>query len=386
MKIISIISIVLISLYYLYFTTNNNVIGDKIIIGQSAALTGSAQNLGIEFTKGANAYFNHINDLGGIYGRKIELITLNDFYEPDYAKQNSLNLINNKKVFALFGEIGTPTSEAIIPIIKEYNIPFLTPLTGAESLRDANSNLIFNLRKGYKDETKALVQYLVNELKIKRIAVFYQDDNYGKSGYLGVKESLKSYNLEIIEEGRYKRNTLSFRNALLNINNSNPEAVIIIGTQKTSAFFINEAKKLGLNNTKFCTLSFAGGDAFINELERNTKNVLFSQAVPNPFDDSHEAVKEYQEIFSKYNKNDTYNFVSFEGFLSAKLVVKAIEKAGIELTKENFLEAFRKLDKSALNGFEIGFTKTNNEALNEIYILDFFDTQYRVLQKVKIDD
>ncbi len=384
MKIISIISVVLISIYYLYFSINNDVVGDKIVLGQSTALTGSAQNLGIEFTKGANAYFNHINDLGGIYGRKIELITLDDFYEPDYAKQNSLNLINNKKVFALFGEIGTPTSEAVIPIIEEYNVPFLTPLTGAESLR--NNNLIFNLRKSYKDETKALVQYLINELKIHKIAVFYQDDNYGKSGYSGVKEALKSYDLEIIEEGRYRRNTLSFRNALFNINNSNPEAVIIIGTQKASAFFIQEAKKLGLNNTKFCTLSFAGGDIFINELNGDTKNILFSQAVPNPLDNSHEAVKEYQEIFLKYNKNNTYNFVSFEGFLSAKLVVKALEKAGKELTKENFLEAFRKLDRNALTGFEIGFTKANNEALKEVFIFDFFNSNYRVLQKVRIDD
>lgn len=371
---------------YLLLSEKNEIIDNKIIIGQSTSLSGSTQAIGVEFTKGANAYFKYINDLGGVHGRKIELVTLDDSYEPEYAIQNTNQLIKTKKVFAMFGEIGTPSSEAVLPIIKEYNIPFLTPLTGVDSLRNDDSGLIVNLRNSYKDETKAIVQYLVTELKLKKIAVFYQDDNYGKSGFNGVKNTLKEYNLEIAEEGRYRRNTLSFRNALLNINNANPDAVVIIGTQKPSAFFINEAKKIGMNNTKFCTISFAGGDTFLKELNGDTSNVIFSQIVPLPWDDSHEAVKEYQEIYSKYNTNDGYSFISLEGFLSAKFVVKALEKAGIDLTRKNFLEAFRKLDKNALSGFEIKFSKNDNEALTEVYILDLFESKYRVLKKVKIDD
>lgn len=370
-------------LIYLLFFLNNEVVGNKIIIGQSTALTGSAQNLGVEFTKGANAYFKFINDLGGVNGRKIELITLDDSYEPEYAKQNTINLIKNRNVFAMFGEVGTPTSEAVLPIINEYNIPFLTPLSGADSLRNDNK-LIVNLRNSYKDETKALVQFLITEYKIKKIAVFFQDDNYGKSGYEGVKSALKEYNLEIVEEGRYRRNTLSFHNALLNINNANPEAVIIVGTQKASAFFIKEAKKLGLKDTKFCNVSFAGGDTFIKELNGDTNNVIFSQIVPLPWDNSHEGIKEYQEIYSKYNENPNFSFISLEGFLSAKLVVKALQKAGVDLTRKNFLEAFNKLDKNALAGFEINFSKNNNEALNQVYILDFYNSKYRVLKEVKI--
>ena len=370
-------------LIYLLFFLNNEVVGNKIIIGQSTALTGSAQNLGMEFTKGANAYFKFINDLGGVNGRKIELITIDDSYEPEYAKQNTINLIKNRNVFAMFGEVGTPTSEAVLPIINEYNIPFLTPLSGADSLRNDNK-LIVNLRNSYKDETKALVQFLITEYKIKKIAVFYQDDNYGKSGYEGVKSALKEYNLEIVEEGRYRRNTLSFHNALLNINNANPEAVIIVGTQKASAFFIKEAKKLGLKDAKFCNVSFAGGDTFIKELNGDTNNVIFSQIVPLPWDNSHEGIKEYQEIYSKYNENPNFSFISLEGFLSAKLVVKALQKAGVDLTRKNFLEAFNKLDKNALAGFEINFSKNNNEALEQIYILDFYNSKYRVLKEVKI--
>lgn len=378
--------LVVLGSFYLLFLSDNETPKNKIIIGQSASLSGSTQEIGIEFIKGANAYFNYTNDLGGVYGRKIELITIDDSYEPEYAIQNTINLIKNRKAFAMFGEVGTPSSEAVLPLIKEYNIPFLTPLTGVDSLRNNENGLIFNLRNSYKDETKAMIQYLVTELKIKKIAVFYQDDNYGKSGYNGVKNALKEYNLEIAEEGRYRRKTLSFHNALLNINNANPQAVIIIGTQKPSAFFIKEAKKLGMNNTKFCAISFAGGDTFMKELNEDTNNVIFSQVVPLPWDNSHEAVKEYQEIYNKYNKNSNYSFLSLEGFLSAKLVVKALEKAGVDLTRKNFLEAFSKLDKNALAGFEIKFSKNDNEALNEIYILDLYDFKYRVLKKVKIDD
>lgn len=261
----------------------------------------------------------------------------------------------------------------------------MTPLTGAEFLRD-EKDVVVNLRNGYKDETKALVEYLINQHNIKKVAVFYQNDNYGKSGYDGVKSALKNYDLQIVQEGRYRRNTLSFKNALLNISNANPEAVIIVGTQKTAALFTKEAKKMGMNNTKFCTVSFSGGDSFIKELEGDTKNVIFSQVVPLPWDNTHIAVKEYQEIYSKYYLDNNYSFISLEGFLSAKLVVKALEKAGEKLTKEKFLNAFYKLDKNVLNGLEISFSKNSNEALNEVYILDLDDSKYRVLQKAKIHD
>jgi ABC-type branched-subunit amino acid transport system substrate-binding protein len=385
MKKYLIVILIILGLSYLLLFKNNEVVGDKIILGQSAALTGSAQSIGVDYKKGANTYFKYINDLGGVHGRKIELITLDDSYEPEYAKQNTLNLIKDRNVFALFGEIGTPTSQAVLPIIKQYNIPFLMPFSGGEFLRNDDSGLIFNLRKSYKDETKALVKYVVEEQNVKRVAVFYQNDNYGKLGSEAVKESLKEYDLKVVEEGRYRRNTLSFREALLNISNANAEAVVIIGTQKTAAFFINEAKKLGMNNTKFCNISFVGGD-FVKELNGNTSNVIISQVVPLPWDTSHLAVKEYQEIYNKYNLDKDYNFISFEGFLAAKLAVKALEKAGEKLTRENFLEAFSKLDKNALDGFDIHFSKNDNEALDEIYILDFVDSKHRILQKVKIND
>lgn len=385
MKKYLIVILIILGLSYLLLFQNDEVVGDKIILGQSAALTGSAQSIGVDYKKGANTYFKYINDLGGVHGRKIELITLDDSYEPEYAKQNTLNLIKDRNVFALFGEIGTPTSQAVLPIIKQYNIPFLMPFSGGEFLRNDDSGLIFNLRKSYKDETKALVKYVVEEQNVKRVAVFYQNDNYGKLGSEAVKESLKEYDLKVVEEGRYRRNTLSFREALLNISNANAEAVVIIGTQKTAAFFINEAKKLGMNNTKFCNISFVGGD-FLKELNGNTSNVIISQVVPLPWDTSHLAVKEYQEIYNKYNLDKDYNFISFEGFLAAKLAVKALEKAGEKLTRENFLEAFSKLDKNALDGFDIHFSKNDNEALDEIYILDFVDSKHRILQKVKIND
>lgn len=385
MKKYLIVILIILGLSYLLLFQNNEVVGDKIILGQSAALTGSAQNVGVDYKKGANTYFKYINDLGGVHGRKIELITLDDSYEPEYAKQNTLNLIKDRNVFAMFGEIGTPTSQAVLPIIKQYNIPFLMPFSGGEFLRNDDSGLIFNLRKSYKDETKALVKYVVEEQNVKRVAVFYQNDNYGKLGYEGVKESLKEYNLKVVEEGRYRRNTLSFREALLNISKADAEAVVIIGTQKTASFFINEAKRLGMNNTKFCNISFVGGD-FVKELNGNTSNVIISQVVPSPWDISHIAAKEYQEIYDKYNLDKDYNFISFEGFLAAKLVVKAFEKAGEKLTRENFLEAFNKLDKNALDGFDIHFSKNDNEALDEIYILDFVDSKHRILKKVKIND
>ena len=129
------------------------------------------QDIGIEFIKGANAYFNYVNDLGGINGREIELITLDDSYEPQYAIQNTNELIKNKKCSRCLEKLEHHLQEAVLPIIKEYNIPFLTPLTGVDSVRDNESGLIFNLRNSYKDETKAMIQYLVTELKLKNSCI-----------------------------------------------------------------------------------------------------------------------------------------------------------------------------------------------------------------------
>ena len=369
-------------LFWLYTTKDNDIIGKQIVLGQSCALTGPAAQLGQQMMKGATACFSFINSQGGVHGRTIRLITHDDFYEPDYARRNTIDLITRQHVFAMFGQVGTPNSKAAMPEAQKYNIPFLMPFTGAEFLRNPPNPLIVNLRNSYYAETEALVEYLRLTYHIDKIAVFYQNDSYGKAGREGVRRALEKRGLKITTEGRYRRNTLSYRNALQTIKLSESEAVIMIGAYKPCAEFIKSARKRGMDRTVFCNISFVGSDDLIQALEGQTENVLISQVVPLPWNNKNEAAQEYRNIYKTYYPDDFYGFVSFEGFLAAKLVVKALEKAGQDLTRKNFMEAFERLDKTALKGFKITITSDDRQALERVFITDYHDGTFRKLQDV----
>ncbi len=360
---------------------------DEILLGQSCALSGPAQRLGQEFRDGANAYFDSINDKGGVHGRKIKLITLDDKYEPTHAVKNSQELIQKHKVFALFGEIGTPTSKAALRVAQKNKTPFLTPFTGAEFLRENRESLIINFRSSYAQETEKLVEYLTSEKSITKISIFYQNDSYGKAGYSGAQKALAKRNLSALSEGRYRRNTLSYVNALQKIKDTNPEAIILIGAYKPSAYFIKSAREAGLNDTLFCNISFVGSEALLKTLDYKMKNVIISQVVPTPTDSSNKSVKEYQKVYKKRFPNAEYGFVSLEGFLSAKLVVSAMKKSGEDINRLDFLSSFHKLSNSALPNLDVSFGENDNQALDRVYLTEYKNHRFvQINPEVKKDD
>ncbi len=371
------LSVIVLSLCTFYFLKVEKIYeNDAIVLGQSCALSGPAKNLGNNMMKGAKAYFNHTNDNGGIYSRKISLISYDDCYEPLYAIKNTRKLINKDKVFSLFGEVGTPTSLAVTSLSKKEKVPFITPFTGAEFLRAEGETNFINLRASYYMETDAIVEYLVEDKGIREISILYQNDAYGKAGYKGVIKAMKARNLELLSSTRYRRNSLSYFNSFNILKVTNPKAIIIIGAYKQSAGFIKHAKNNGMKSTLFCNISFVGSKALINELGDETDNVIISQVVPLPFDTSHVAVKEYQEIFHHYYPNDSFGFVSLEGFLSAKLAVKALLLAGEKLNRKNFLNAFKKLPLDTLEGFKISMSKNDNQALDNVYLTTYKDEKF----------
>ena len=240
-KIVLFLTLVFIFIVLLFILKDEAIAkNEDIILGQSCALSGPVAALGNEYMNGANAYFKEVNSQGGVNGRKIKLITLDDYYEPDYAVKNTIDLIQNKNVFAMFGEVGTPTSKAVLPIITQHKVPFLMPFSGAELLRKPHNRYIVNMRSSYEHETKAIIDYLVDKKKHKKIAIFYQNDSYGKAGYEGVQKALSSKNLTLVAEGRYRRNTLLIEKALKNILKKSPDAIVMVGAYKPCAVFIKE--------------------------------------------------------------------------------------------------------------------------------------------------
>ena len=235
------------------------VYDDRVVFGQSAAFSGPAQELGKNMRLGIEAAFHEANANGGVHGRMLELTSLDDAYEPEAAIANTQSLIEDG-VFALIGAVGTPTSRSATPIAAAAGVPYIAPFTGAGFLRNPQWENIINLRASYAQETEEMVERLTVDLGVERIAILYQDDSYGRSGYDGVQQALARRGSEAVAVGRYTRNTSAVKAAVLDIQEGNPEAVIMIGAYQPMAEFIKWARVLEVD-ALFLNVSFVGSTA-----------------------------------------------------------------------------------------------------------------------------
>lgn len=334
------------------------VTDSQIVLGQSVALSGPAQELGKEMQLGANLYFNYVNSRGGVNGRKIVLKTLDDGYESVRAAENTKKLINDEKVFALFGYVGTPTSQASLPIFTEAKVPFVGPFTGAELLRVPFNRNIFNVRASYFDETEAIVQHLT-AMSVDKIAVFYQNDAYGMAGFTGTERALKRRNMEMVAKGTVERNTVEVAKAVEEMKKVNPQAVVMISAYKSCAAFIKEMKRQGLNPT-FWNVSFVGSKALAKELDKDGRGVQISQVMPFPWDQSIPVVKEYRVLLAEAKGEPAFG--SLEGFVAAKVMVEGLRRAGKGLTRESFIKAMESMSAWDAGGFKISFGPDRHNA------------------------
>ena len=233
----------------------------RIQFGQSAALTGPAEALGIGMRDGLQAAFTEANAAGGTHGRMLNLLSLDDRYEPEAAGENSRNLMFFSRVFALIGAVGTPTSRVVAPLAAEHEVPYIGAFTGAEMLRTPYEAYIVNIRASYFQETEALVAHLVDRLGKQRIGIFYQNDSFGRAGRAGVVQALERRGAALVSEGRYVRNSTAVKVGLLDVMAGRPEAVIMVGAYAPLATFVQWSAKLNFKPT-FASISFIGSEAF----------------------------------------------------------------------------------------------------------------------------
>ena len=331
------------------------VSADTILIGQSAALSGPAEQLGKEMKSGAEAFFDVINKSGGINGRKIKMVSLDDGYEPDKAAANTKKLISENEVLALFGYVGTPTSNAALPIFSQAKVPFIGAFTGAQSLREPFNRYIFNVRASYFNETEAIIQHLVLS-GAQRIAVFYQNDAYGKAGLAGVELAMKKRKLTISATATVERNTVDVAAAVQALSKDNPTAVVMISAYKSCAAFIKEMQRAGAF-PQFWNVSFVGSKALATELGDAGRGVQISQVVPFPFSDSTPIVREYQNRIGGAAKA---SFTSLESYLAAKILVEGLKRAGKNPTRESLVDGLASMGKVDLGGFTVNYTPSNH--------------------------
>ncbi len=331
----------------------------RVVLGQSAAFSGPAAQLGIQMHKGAKIFFDQLNATGGVNGHVIELRTLDDGYEPDRCKANTEKLIK-EDVFGLIGYVGTPTCVAALPLVNDAKIPFFGPFTGAEALRDPFSKWVFHLRASYYDETALIVKQLTS-LGLKKIAVFYQDDAYGKAGLEGVRRALKPLGLEPLALGTVQRNTVDVAKAVADIVPKGPDAVVQISAYKSCAAFIREARKAGYGGT-FFNVSFVGTQALADELGREGRGIMVSQVMPFPFSTTTAISREYLDAVAKAGPDAQPNYSSMEGYLAAKVFAEGLRRAGRNPTRESLVGGLESIQNANIGGFRVDFSPKDHVA------------------------
>ena len=345
------------------------VTDEAILFGQSAALSGPAAALGAGMRHGLNAAFNEVNQAGGVHGRRLELTSLDDGYEPERAIENTRALLHEHSVFALIGAVGTPTSRAAEPLAREAGAPYIGPFTGAEFLRDrAQSPTVVNVRASYFQETDEMVRRLVDDFGISRIGILRQDDSYGNAGLAGVERALARRGMEMTGHAAYQRNTTAVKSALLDLRRAGPEAVIMIGAYQPVAEFVRWARKIQFDPV-LMTISFVGSEALVGELGPVGDGLFITQVVPFPGETSIPLVRRYRRQLSRVARPaPSPSFVSLEGYVTGRLTVEVLERAGPEPTQEKFLEALAGIGRLDLGGFRLSFGEQDNQGSDAVFL------------------
>ena len=376
----------------------------EFVLGMSAAFSGPSRGLGIELYRGASAYFEHINRQGGVGGRRIVLKTYDDGYQPDPSVKNTMTLMLEDEVFLLFGYVGTPTVTRVLPMLKKFQgrrVYLFFPFTGAQPQREPPyGDFAFNLRASYRQETAGLVDNLVGVGK-KRIAVFYQADAYGRSGWAGVRAALARHGERIVGEATYRRGekfTGTMRRQVESLLTVEPQAVICIGSYAACAAFARDAVNLGLR-VPIANLSFVGSENLLKLLvegrdnpERYTDLLVNSQVVPSYEDTSIPAVREYREMMRRYDPQPPaelakepytpfpHSFVSLEGYLNAKLMVEVLRRLGDRPAREGLESAvFSVRDLDLGIGELVSFAPDRRQGLQRVYYTEVVDGRFVAL-------
>jgi len=327
------------------------VADDRVVLGQSFPFSGPANQVGLQFYLGAQLHFDAVNAKGGVNGRRVDVQRLDDGDDPKRCAANTRQFIR-ANVFALFGYAGTTTSLAALPLATEAKLPFFAPPTGVQALREPFNRYAIHVRASYIDETAVIVRHATS-VGIRKIAVFHQNDAYGKAGLEGVQRALKAQNLAPVVVGMAERNSNEVAAALKSILASRPEAIVQIGVFKACATFIRLARQQGYAGS-FYTLSSVGAQALSDELGAVAKGVIVSQVMPFPYAPVTPLSGDYLAAL-KDQRGVAPNYSGMEGFVAARVFTEVLTRAGRSLTREGFTNAVDSLQNLNLGGFPLDF-------------------------------
>lgn len=328
------------------------VTDSTVQLGQSAPLTGTGEDTGQQLRDGALAYFDHINSRGGVHGRKITLKTLDDAAQPERAAANTKKLIEEEKVFALFGYAGIGSAAAALPLATQANIPMFAPSSGAHALRQPLNKNVFHIRASYADEAEEIVQHATT-MGMKRIAVFYQDNEYGKAALEGIKLALQKRNLEPVAIEAAKDAASDVTTAVFKVHAANPQTVILAAPWESAVPFIQVMRASGAAPS-FWGLSLLGTRALAAEMGKEAAGVQISQVLPAPWDERYAVIEEYRKLYLKNGKKE-WSYTSLEGFIAAKVFVEGLQRAGRGLSRASLVRALESMAPYDVGGMIVRF-------------------------------
>jgi len=326
-----------------------------ITLGMSAPLSGPNGAYGLDMRQTISAYFEQINKAGGVNGRKLELIALDDGYETERAVANTKTLIKDKNVFALLAYYGSsPTTETMNTVFGPAKVPLVGTISGAATLREpstsnANTRYMFNVRASYADEAEVIVNQMLS-LGLKNIAVLYQNDGFGKSGLEGVTAALKRHDLAPSAVGTVERNSLDVTKAVEAIAKVKPQAVVMVTLYKPTAAFVKAMKQAG-QYPMLMTLSPVGAELLVQELGADARGIGVSQVVPYPWNNVVPVVRDYQKLSDKGN----YSYYGMEGYLMARTMIEGLKRAGKDLTREKLVTSLESMNGTDLGGYRVNY-------------------------------
>jgi ABC-type branched-subunit amino acid transport system substrate-binding protein len=325
----------------------------EILIGSSAALSGPAASLGTRFHAGAGAYFKKINAAGGINGARLRVILKDDGYEPSRAEENTRNLVNDARVVALFGYVGTPTSNAALPLVKRASIPFFGAYTGAESLRQPLSPYVFNVRASYREEAEQHA-LAMKAAGIRTLNVLFQYDGFGRAGLDAMKEAADRQGITILDVAPVERNSTKVAEAVQRLVEKSPsDAIFMVSTYSSCAAFIKAARAKAYKGN-FFTLSFAGLEPLRKALGNKMSDVKITQVVPNPENTSVPIVAEYQQVMRESGET-VFDSISLEGYIAARVLVAALRRATPVVSRTAVARGIEELGDLDVKGFKVHF-------------------------------
>ncbi|RZJ25778.1 MAG: ABC transporter substrate-binding protein [Haliea sp.] len=334
---------------------------EDLVIGQVAPLTGTIAGTGDEYVAGGAAYFAHINANGGIYGRKIRVVLKDDSYKPDQTLSLTRELLAQDKPIALFGFVGTGNVLALNKnkVLEDAGIALLAPYTGAQDLREPVNPHIFHIRASYTDETSRMVEHL-HTIGLRRFAVMYQDDPFGKSGLAGAEAALQKLGLKAVARGGYDRTKPEEVDAAVAaIAAAEPDAIIMVSVNRASAAFIKKMREKGSKARLFSISVVNFKELLKNAGEDNARGIGISQVMPYPYSTLAPVAREFQMLMKQYQPGKVVSYASMESFIAAKILVEAIRRAGGNPTREKVITQLEKMNSYDAGGFKVSFSPEN---------------------------